>query len=152
MSRACPIVTYTLPYPPSPGSAPPSISSCQCRRLPDELSERAFVARPSPFPPPSLTPAPLPSGEGRLEIPFPSAGEGHGMGAGRGEMYSAELAYRPIPRELDGSGAGVLKWPVFLIWRLSQPKADIWVTPKNKPRLSGACGNADTCCAAFWCA
>jgi len=26
----------------------------------------------------------------------------------RGEMYSAELANRPIPRELDGGGAGAV--------------------------------------------
>jgi hypothetical protein len=33
-------------------------------------------------------------------------------------MYSADLADRPIPRELDGGGAGALIQPVFSIWQL----------------------------------
>jgi hypothetical protein len=34
-------------------------------------------------------------------------------------MYGAGLACRPIPRELDGGGAGALIRPVFSIWQLS---------------------------------
>ena len=53
-------------------------------------------------------------------------------------MYSAELAYRPIPRELDESGAGVLKWPVFLIWRLSATQSGhLGDTKKQTPPKRG---------------
>ena len=86
-----------------------SISSHRCRRSPDELGENTLRRS-------TLTPSPSPER--------------------RGEMYSAELANRTIPRELDGGGAGALIRPVFSIWRLSA-RCGPSPVPASWPRYAG---------------
>jgi hypothetical protein len=50
-------------------------------------------------------------------------------------MYSAELAKRSIPRELDGGRAGALIWPVISVRQLSARSGPL-PGPANWPRYA----------------